>query len=334
MKSLRKITSRLPELLLLALFLASGPSAMSSTTWYVDGVNGNDNNDCLSAQTACQTIGHAISLAKSSDVITVAPATYMENLTIAKSLKVIGSDAKTTVIDGGGVNTVVTISGVRAHVTLSKLTIQHGFSNTQDGGGGVLNYGTLTINNCTLSENISSYGGGISTYGTLTINNSTLSGNSATYGGGVLNSGDSTLTINNSTLSGNSGGLRGGGGGIYNYDKVTLQNSILSNNGTGGNCGGHTMTSKGYNLSSDRTCHFYKPGDLNKTIPMLGPLQNNGGPTQTKALLARSPAIDAGNPNGCTDGKGHLLKTDQRGKPRPDHEDMRCDMGAFEQQTH
>lgn len=67
---------------------------------------------------------------------------------------------------------------------------------------------------------------------------------------------------------------------------------------------------------------------------MLRPLQNNGGPTQTQALLTGSPAIDAGNPNGCTDGNGNLIKVDQRGAPRPDKEDLGigCDMGAYERQ--
>jgi len=77
-----------------------------------------------------------------------------------------------------------------------------------------------------------------------------------------------------------------------------------------------------------------RPGDLNNTDPLLGSLQNNGGPTQTMALLSGSPAIDAGNPAGCTDGLGHLLKTDQRGMPRPDPEDKGgCDMGAYESQS-
>jgi hypothetical protein len=113
---------------------------------------------------------------------------------------------------------------------------------------------------------------------------------------------------------------------------ATLENSIIGNN-SGGNCGG-SVTSNGYNLSSDGTCNFHNTGDLNNTDPKLGPLQNNGGPTQTEALLPGSPAIDAGNPSGCTDGQGHLLKTDQRGQPRPDHEDTGgCDMGAYERQT-
>jgi hypothetical protein len=94
------------------------------------------------------------------------------------------------------------------------------------------------------------------------------------------------------------------------------------------------MITDGYNLSSDNTCNLTGPGDLNNANPELGPLQNNGGTTQTMALPSGSPAIDAGNPSGCTDGKGHLLTTDQRGMPRPDKEDTGgCDMGAYESQS-
>jgi hypothetical protein len=94
------------------------------------------------------------------------------------------------------------------------------------------------------------------------------------------------------------------------------------------------LLSIGYSLSSDSTCNFSNTGDLNNTDPMLGLLQDNVGPTQTHVLLPGSPAIDAGNPSGCTDSKGHLLKADQRGKPRPDKEDSGgCDMGADERQS-
>ena len=72
---------------------------------------------------------------------------------------------------------------------------------------------------------------------------------------------------------------------------------------------------------------------MNNTDPKLGTLGDYGGPTQTIPLLAGSPAIDAGNPNGCTDANGDLLKTDQRGYPRPDKEDTGgCDMGSYERQ--
>jgi hypothetical protein len=160
------------SLLLLALFLALAPTASASNTWYVDGVNGSDNNNCKSPQTACKTIGHAISLASSGDSVMVAAATYTENLTIRIGLKIVGSGASTTIIDGGrgrGVNGVVKVhSGT--HVSLSGLTIQHG--RASNGGGGISNAGTLTINDSTIRGNTSGGGGGIYNPpgGTLTIN--------------------------------------------------------------------------------------------------------------------------------------------------------------------
>jgi nitrous oxidase accessory protein NosD len=82
-----------PKVLLVALFLCLVPTAMASTMWYVDGNNGSDSNNCLSALTACQTIGHAISLAASGDSIKIAAATYIENLVIDISLKLLGAPA-------------------------------------------------------------------------------------------------------------------------------------------------------------------------------------------------------------------------------------------------
>jgi len=303
----------LAKLLLVAVFLALAPTALASNTWYVDGVNGNDNNDCKSPQTACKTIGHAISLASHSDSIMVAAATYKENLSIGFSLKVIGSGASTTIIDGGGINSVFYISKRSAHVLLSKLTIQNGYTsgsggggicnlgtltltnttisgNSADLGGGIYNGGTLTVNKSTISGNSAGWGGGIYDYGTQTVNNSTLSGNSASYSGGGINANSGTLlSVNNSTLSGNSAA---DGGGIYGV--ATLQNSIVANSPSGGNCEG-AMTSNGHNLSSDSTCYFNGPGDMNNTDPKLGTLGNHGGPTQTMPLLKGSPALDAGN---------------------------------------
>jgi hypothetical protein len=72
------------------------------------------------------------------------------------------------------------------------------------------------------------------------------------------------------------------------------------------------VTSDGYNLSSDNTCNLGGPGDLNNANPQLGPLQNNGGTTQTMALLTGSPAIDAGNPNGCTGERSKIFRVINR----------------------
>jgi len=134
--------------------------------------------------------------------------------------------------------------------------------------------------------------------------------------------------INNSTLGGNyaAGSYASfafGGSISSSASTVYLQNTILANNFVqsvvmaASNCHG-SVPSQGYNLSSDSPCNFSNSGDRNNIDPMLGLLQNNGRPTQTIPLLSGSPAIDAGNPSGCTDGLGHLLTTDQRGHPHPD----------------
>jgi hypothetical protein len=198
-------------------------------------------------------------------------------------------------------------------------------------GGGIYSFGGMvTINTSTVSQNNAFRGGGIRIEGgAVTINNSTISGNGNYPNIGLCAGIDGgAMAINNSTISRNSGPH--GGAGFCGMP--TIQNSVVADN-AGGNCEG-LVTSLGYNLSSDGTCNLNGPGDLNNADPQLGDLQNNGGPTKTMALLPGSPAIDAGNPRGCTDGKGHLLKTDQRGRPRPDSEDSGgCDMGAYERQS-
>ena len=168
------------SILFLTLSLASAPAAQAITTWYADGVNGSDSNNCTSSQTACRTIGHAISLAHSGDSIMVAPATYTEiQLNISISLRVIGTGPATTIVDGHGAGTVFQIlSG--GNVYLSNLTIRNG-SGYSSNGGGVANHGTLTITNSTISGNSAFVSGGISNFGTLTVDRSTLSGNVARH---------------------------------------------------------------------------------------------------------------------------------------------------------
>ncbi len=192
-------------------------------------------------------------------------------------------------------------------------------------GGGILNRnydnGTTTVSNSTFSTNYALHGGGIynDVAATLTVSNSTFSGNSALqYGGGILNMW--LTSVSNSTFSGNSAGEAGGGIHNANY-LVDLTNTIVADSPSGGNC--FYITDKGGNISSDDTC----PAGFLLTDPLLGPLQDNGGPTLTHALLSSSPAIDAGNPQNCP-------ATDQRGIARPvdgDRDDQAlCDIGAFE----
>jgi hypothetical protein len=107
-------------------FLTLAPTAVGTTTWYVNGGIGSDSNTCVSSTASCKTIGHAISLAASGDSIKVAAAIYKENLTITINLRILGSGTNTTIIDGGGTNRVVTISSANAHVSLANVTIRNG----------------------------------------------------------------------------------------------------------------------------------------------------------------------------------------------------------------
>jgi len=81
------------------------------------------------------------------------------------------------------------------------------------------------------------------------------------------------------------------------------------------------MTSLGHNIDSGNTCGFTATGDLTNTNPLLGPLQDNGGPTPTYAIPADSLAVNAGDNAVCP-------PTDQRGIARP--QAGRCDIGAYE----
>ena len=190
-------------------------------------------------------------------------------------------------------------------------------------GGGIVNDGTLTITGSTISGNIASgqhdgqpvgTAGGIA--GTVTLINSTLTDNFAPLGGGGFEGGG---VVKNSTISGN------GNGGISTQG-MEIGNTILDGN-TGANIDG-TATSLGYNISSDDGGgNLTGPGDQINTAPMIGPLQDNGGPTLTHALLPGSPATNAGDPNFTPP-----PFSDQRGSPFVRVFNGRIDIGAFEVQ--
>lgn len=131
------------------------------------------------------------------------------------------------------------------------------------------------------------------------------------------------MTLTNSTVA-DTGGLvtSPSDGPIY------LRNSIVKDI-----CSGN-MTSEGYNLLTSCVVTGDITGNITGVDPNVGPLQDNGGPTFTRALLSGSLAIDAGNPAGCTDVFGNPLTTDQRGFTRPTDGDSNgsaiCDIGAYE----
>ena len=136
--------------------------------------------------------------------------------------------------------------------------------------------------------------------------------------------------MNNSTLYGNSAA---NGGGILNAGTLTMKSTLLAGQTSGGSCdlSGGTATSDGYNLDDDGSCALTATGDQSDVTnagSYLGPLQNNGGPTPTIAMVTGSSAIDATPVNECTDAFGSPVSTDQRGITRP--QGKGCDIGAFE----
>ena len=238
-----------------------------------------------------------------------------------------------------------------ATVTLNNSTFSGnsaGNNGTGDGGGcyndGLAGSATLMIYNCTFSGNstFGGSGGGIANFGAslgnavLIVSNSTFSDNSSiVVGGGIYNDGEigsAILTIENTTFGGNFADAAGDS--IYDEGElgsapVSFINSIFkaSNSGNFFNNGG-TITSLGYNLSNDDGSGFLTgPGDQINTDPILGPLQDNGGPTFTHALLKGSPAIDAGDPN-FTPPPFY----DQRGPGFDRVVNGRIDIGSFEVQ--
>jgi predicted outer membrane repeat protein len=225
---------------------------------------------------------------------------------------------------GGGIDTSDSIMTIVNSTFTGNTTGDRGL-----GGGISINGGTTTVFNSTFSNNSARQGGGVyHRYGTMTVENSTISGNTAiSQGGGIDNNINGTITVTNSTISGNSATT---GGGIHNNDDetATLQNTIVANNPTGGNCMG-PITDNGGNLSSDNSCAFAAASSQNSINPQLGPLQDNGGPTQTQALLPGSPAIDAAV--NCPP-----PAADQRGVARPQDGNndgvATCDSGAYERE--
>lgn len=230
-------------------------------------------------------------------------------------------------------------------------------------GAGLNNSGSARLEECTVRGGFADQGAGISntSAGTLVLTASTVSGNTANGsfgGGGLLNLG--RFQALNSTFSGNlaSGGFGGGiyfygglqaldlvactvaqnqaqvgGGGIF-IDNVfgntplNLLGTLIADNVTTGGFaanfqGNYLMSSAGMNLDSDGSCLLSGPGDLSGVMAFIGPLQHNGGPTQTHALLPGSPAIGNGS---CSDLNGNPIGVDQRGFPRG----PQCSIGAYE----
>jgi hypothetical protein len=193
-------------------------------------------------------------------------------------------------------------------------------NNMADRGGGIFFNSTMKISNTLIYDNTARSGGGLATYGSMTLTNVTFSNNTGSSGaGGIVNFGDGTII--NSTIVGNNPR------GLNNYGTISLTNTILSGNSPDNCYASSPIISAGYNLEYGDSCGLGASGDIINTDPQLGTLQDNGGFSWTHALLAGSPAIDAGINVSCP-------VADQRGVWRRYDGDQNgtliCDMGAFE----
>lgn len=231
--------------------------------------------------------------------------------------------------DGGAINNDGTL-------TLSDSTITGNTS--PDDGGGVSSSGSTavstTLSGDTFTQNTAAYWGGALDLdnGSATITNTTMTNNTSPDGGGAVDT-DTNMTVQftNDTIADNhtgSTGSLGTGGGIWVAgSNLQFANTIVANN-TGAStstadCAG-TPTDQGHNLDTSGTC--FTPSSTNGDVtgnPRLGALQNNGGQTDTLALLDGSPAINAGSNSLCP-------PIDQRGVTRPQPAGGACDIGAYE----
>ena len=260
-----------------------------------------------------------------ANVISVACGAGIDN-TDTGTLAVVDSTIRGNTAGGSGGGGLCNHFGAIARLNGSLITDNHA-TGASVAGGGAFNgqTGELTLTNCTVSDNTSSGGGG-----------------------GIFNLGGfgfSRTTLNNVTITNNQAGVSdiwgAGGGGVgtvYSFGIISVRNTIIAGNsdlaGTAPDCGG-TLDSQGYNLIQSTTgCSFSvpTPSDILGSAAGVGPLQNNGGPTDTRELLPGSAAINGGNPAGCEEwrqgGFFGPVTADQRGIARP--QGPRCDIGAFE----
>lgn len=246
-------------------------------------------------------------------------------LDIQVSLTIEGPNPGGITVSGNGASRIFDDFVPSSAVTLRNLTVADGLatgSGDQGRGGGIFTYGALTLDHALIAGNTASAsGGGILIEGTLTVTNSTIAGNSAINGGGFY-AVDTDVTLTNATIANNTASDFGGGYYLEGQEVPELRNTIVANNSAHEltrNCASALPVLEGVSLADDESCGPASDG-LIVADPDLGDLADNGGPTQTMALLRDSPALDAGTD--CT------VSDDQRYVARP--QGVTCDIGAFE----
>jgi Vibrio cholerae sialidase, lectin insertion len=223
--------------------------------------------------------------------------------------------SRSTLSNNSAIETGGAIENDAATLTIGDSTLSGNAALANGGGIDNDSGGAVTVRRSTFSGNSAAAGGAVENHdGSLIGDNSTFAGDSVTGdGGGIDNQNGSRLLLDNCTIYGNSAG--GVAGGLNNYGALTLTNTIVAGN----------SASVSANLYLDISGSFIGSHNLGSGDPLLAPLGNYGGPTQTMPPLAGSPALDAG-----TDSVTNFLATDQRGYPRLSG--AHVDIGAVEAQ--
>ncbi|HEX8289187.1 MAG TPA: cohesin domain-containing protein [Pyrinomonadaceae bacterium] len=319
------------------------------------------------------------------DIITFAianPSTIdltIGEITITSNITINGTGARNLIIQRAltGVSAFRVFNISSGNINITALSIANGNAPTGADGGGIYNGGNLTLTEVTIRNNRATRGAGVMNWGTLYMTRSTINNNTAEYdGGGMFNVGGRVLNISNTTICDNTAN---GGGGIYGDGNTVLNNVTISNN-TAGNGGGVAIfsgtaiarntivannnisggtdiagnfASLGNNIIGKNAGAAYSSAAGDKVGTPSAPLdpkldtllKDNGGPTNTRALLPGSPAIDAGGncvvTNTCSSDapfSGALI-IDQRGAGFSRQIDgdnngtSTVDIGAFEATT-
>jgi CSLREA domain-containing protein len=281
------------------------------------------------------------------------------DLDLLDGVTITGMGARLTSIDAQGIDRVFDV-GSGVHAVISDVTVTGGATSGNGGGLRAAGSGSLSLLRDSIADNRSlGNGGGIDSSTTLSVVSSTVSGNDASGNGGGIRGSSVAIdssTISGNVAGGVGGAGEGGGidavsassfslssstvtdnqafnsavlgAGIRAEPSALADNSIVANNvahlpdqslSAVSDCDG-TVQTQGHNLSDGTDCGFVQPTDQQGVPVLLGRLADNGGPTDTEAVLPGSHALDAGA--NCR------APSDQRGVSRP--RGAACDIGAYE----
>src|SRR5919108_3177152 len=348
------------------LALAGAPHAAAAATFTVTRLDDPTPDRCMPMDCSLREAVLAVDAGGGGDTIVLPPGHFRltipgtgedagatGDLDLTKPVTIAGAGARSTVIDGGGIDRVldftdtawvfdVTItggevagdgSGIRSTGSLNLSRDAISGNHAIGDGGGVESLNEINVFSSTIAGNHALHGGGIDFANSAHVVSSTVSGNVAGgpgvtgSGGGIHGSGNGSVPLSSSDITGNQAFNSSlSGAGIDSMEALFVSTIVAGNFAHTTDQSGQALancaqagSSSGSNLSDGTDCFIAGTGDQQGVPVLLGPLTDNGGPTDTQAVLPSSLALDASR--GCP-------ATDQRGVSRP--AGRACDIGAYE----